>query len=655
MHVRRMHSAARHSTRLPPPNDMLQEDESELNVMDFVETEYKSDAGPGEQGRPGGKRKKARSKVQGSQGKGRAANKSKGEQEPPAEGGKTVHKRRKKKHTHRPGEASTTQANLGLYYPYAAFLKNLCDKVGSSQGGPDALPTKIFNQLRHTDVHYPYASLLQALHRHARVVARGASSPSTARTAQDQPARTLEVAKVMKNLCYPTASHRHNGREDAAAPVTPFSSVLMAIVMQEKVNANTEDDAGCGHTVGTIGDILRKEMPHSKKDDLPPSELSSASLLQKLSLSAEQDLQAAKGGGSLPGTQQASTCSSSQSSHSEEEDVDWRPAHWLAKEVTKEADAPGNRKSIRKKKSLSSDLEPEQPNTSEGAVSAGLHHCSTSEAARAKLLHFIMSRQQRTSDKKGKRTRKRAKASKKKGKRKHVNTSQKSDTLWDTELTATSLTEGQTTLLEGEDTHLAPGEPQSLLKEYLLKPAGEEVVPSENCDIPKLETNFLFSRLLQNFKCLAESNQPDEPSKKTSESSRGPSILRGMLAAGTTLDDEEGKFSPSDLQNTSSSSSEQQQQGSTASPLGEPLVMVKMEQEIKVECDGEEIVCKYECAEDDFECQVCHLQFSSLTDLSNHQVLFHCSEEAPPPGSHRLLGCSVEGLSGGVMQGKQPA
>ncbi|XP_063845040.1 uncharacterized protein LOC135091373 [Scylla paramamosain] len=669
MHVRRMHATARHPSRLPPPATMLQEDEIELNAMDFVETEYKSDVGEGEPGRPGVKRKKVCSRPQGSQGRGSGANRAKGEVELPGEGGKAAHKRRKRKHTQRPGEQSSGMANMGLY-PYAAFLKKLCDKVGSSHGCPESLPTRIFNQLRHTDVHYPYASLLQALHRHAGVGAGGASSPSTAR---DQPPSTLEVARVMRNLRYPTASHRGNGREDGGGSAAPFSAVLMAVVMKERLHSQAP--TGSGLSVGGIGEILRKEMPHSQKDDPPPSELSSASLLQKLSLSAERDLEVARGSSARGMAQQAATWTSTESSQSEEEDLDWRPTHWLAKKVSKDAAAPVKRKSNRRKSS-SCDPELEQPHTSQGdldvatqgAVRAGLQQCSG--AARAKLLQFIMSRQQQTPDKRGKRARKRAKVTRKKGKRKHGDSTESYNTVW----VANGIIEDQTTAIGEESSQPAAGEPQSLLKEYLLKPAGEEVIPSENCDIPKLESNFLFSRLLQNFKSLAESNQAEEPSKKSSDCSRGPSILRGMLAASTPTPEPEHKFSPSD-HNTSSSSSEhqhqhqlqqkqkqkqkqkkqQQQQAGTPTSLGEPPLRVKLEEEIKVECEEEEILCKVECEDDNFECQVCHLQFSSLTDLSNHQVLFHCPEEPQAPGSHRLLGCSVEGLGGGVMQGKQPA
>lgn len=667
MHVHRMHAAVGHPRTLPPSTTMLQEDEIELNVMDFVETEYRFDTGEGEPGRPGIKRKKVRSRPQGSQARGNAASKSKGEVEPLGEGGKAAHKRRKRKHTQKPKEQSSGSANMGLY-PYAAFLKKLCDKVGSSHGYPESLPTKIFNQLRHTDVHYPYASLLQALHRHAGLGAGGASSPSTAR---DQSPGTLEVARVMRNLSYPTAPHKGGSREDSDDPAAPFSAVLMAVVRKQRLQGQAT--AGSGLSVGGIGEILRKEMPHSQKDDPPPSELSSASLLQKLSLSAERDMEVGRGK-----TMQAPTWTSTESSQSEEEDLDWRPTHWQAKTVSKDSAAPVKRKSNRRKSS-SCGLELEQPHTSQrdldaaaqGVVRAGLQQCSG--AARAKLLQFIMSRQQQTSDKKGKRTRKRAKVARItakvtriKGKRKHSDDDAKSyDTVW----VANGIIEDETMPIQEESSHPAAGEPQSLLKEYLLKPAGEEVISSENCDIPKLESNFLFSRLLQNFKSLAESNQTEEPPNKSSDCSRGPSILRGMLAATTPNPELEHKLSPSD-HNASSSSSEhhhqhnqkqkqqqqqQQQEASTPPPRAEAPLRVKLEEEIKVECEEEDIFCKVECEEDGFECQVCHLQFSSLTDLSNHQLLFHCSDEPQAPTAHRLLGCSVEGLGGGVMQGKQPA
>lgn len=628
---------------------MSREDETELNVMDFVETEYKSDVCDAtEQGR---KRKKGRPRSQGLQEKAGNTRKPKENAKVPSEGGRTAYKRRKRKHGNKQTDESNSTSNVALYYPYAAFLKTLCDKVGSPQGSPEALPSRIFSQLRHSDVHYPYASLLQALHHHAGVDARCASSPSRG-------GASLEVARVMRNLHYPTALCVDD-EEDTGSPSMLFSTVLMMMVMQQKVHSyNTSQAApsGPGWSLGGIGEILRKEMPQSQKDDPPPSELSSASLLQKLSLSVERDLEVAGDRRCFPGAQQGAVWSSTESSQSEEDDLDWRPTHWLAKKVSRDAAAPVKRKSVRKKKSLSWGLEQEQPNTSQGAggVGRGRHQrCMASESARAKLLQFIMGRRQGAStEKRSKKALKRAKVTKKRGKRKHTNNTQKLSTDWTTKLSS----EGHTTPMEEASGRCAAGEPQSLLKEYLLKPAGEEVVPSENCDIPKLETNFLFSRLLQNFKSLAESSQPDKPSERPTESCCGPSILRGMLAAGAVVDEPKEKFSPGDHQSASLSSLGQQQQQAHSPPLlKDSQLGVKLEQEIKVECE-EEIVCKVECEEDGFECQVCHLQFSSLTDLSNHQVLFHCAEDPPTPtGSHRLLGCSVEGLAGGVMQGKQPA
>lgn len=610
---------------------MSREDETELNVMDFVETEYNADVcDVAEQGR---KRKKPRPRAQGPQRKARNTKKSKQNVKVASEGGRTAYKRRKRKHS----DKHTDDSSVEQHYPYATILKNLCDKVGSSQGSPEALP-RIFSQLRYIDVHYPYASLLQALHRHAGVSARRDTSPSRA-------GPSLEVARVMRNLHYPLAASADN-EEEPDSPSMLFSTLLMMTVMQQKVHSHgtsltTPSDPCCG--MAGIGEILRRQMPRPQKDDLPPSELSSASLLRKMSVSAERDQVSSGYKRCLSGAQQGAVWSSTESSHSEADDRDWRPTHWLAKKVSGDTASPGKRKSVRKNKTQSCGPEPEQPNTSQGARGAGRGRqprCAASDSARARLLQFIMDRRQGDpTDKKSKKALKRAKVTKKRGKRKHANNTQKHSDDWTTTLPE----EGLAVPARRASSRRAAREPQSLLKEYLLKPAGEEVVPSDNCDIPKLESNFLFSRLLQNFKNLAESCQPDDPSERPTKSSRGPSILRGMLASSGGGDQAmEGLFL-SDCQSAS------------LSPLGQQQeAQVKVKQEIKVEC--EEIVCKVEVEEDGFECQVCHLQFSSLTDLSNHQVLFHCAEDPPTPtGSHRLLGCGVEGLAGGVMQGKQPA
>lgn len=634
LHVAEMHAADRHQhpdTRLPPDADMSREDETELNVMDFVETEYNADVcDVAEQGR---KRKKSHPRAQGSQRKARNTKKSKQNAKVASEGGRTAYKRRKRKHS----DKHTEKGNVEQQYPYATILKNLCDKVGSSQDSPEDLP-RIFSQLRYTDVHYPYASLLQALHRHAGVGPRRDTSPSRA-------GPSLEVARVMRNLHYPLAASGDN-EEEADSPSMLFSTLLMMTVMQQKVQSQGTSPATPADPTGGmagIGEILRGQMPRPQKDDLPPSELSSASLLRKISLSAEKDQVTSGQKRCFSGPQLGAVWSSTESSHSEADDRDWRPTHWVAKKVSGDTTSPGKRKSGRKNNTQSCPLELEQPNTSQGAQGAGRsrqQRCVASESARARLLQFIMDRRQgETTDKKSKKALKRAKVSKKRGKRKHANNTQKHSEDWTTTLPE----EGLTVTVRRGSSRRAVREPQSLLKEYLLKPAGEEMVSSDNCDIPKLESSFLFSRLLQNFKNLAESCQPDDPSERPTKSSRGPSILRGMLATSGGGDQAVESLFLSDCQSAS------------LSPLGQQQeTKVKVKQEIKVEC--EEIVCKVEVEEDGFECQVCHLQFSSLTDLSNHQVLFHCAEDPPTPtGSHRLLGCAVEGLAGGVMQGKQPA
>lgn len=718
LHAGRMHAVAKDSISFPV-SEMLQEDETELNVMDFVETEYKSDKSEDvgiTRNFPNRARNYTHKKL---------INRRKDIADvndicdPRIGSDKVTNKRKKQKYAWKPTLALELSNNSddALHYPYATCLKKLCDEVGNVESPVlDSFSTRIFDQLRHDDVHYPYASLLEELHQNAE--AEATNIPSTVEKSYQRDSSGLGIADVMKNLHYPTRINENSSNmEDSEIESfdAPFSAMLLALVMQQKIQDYTSNQSNKNVNPVTdchgIGKILKTCMPQSQ-DDPPPGELHSSALLQKLSLSAQQNQMVEGRRSALDSCDEEHMLESSttESSHSEEDDFEWKPTNWLAKKVSSNVNIPKKRKSRRKKK-LTINI-----NSSSLNVPGSSQNCfmntvqrqsgstgyfqnefnrSSSPIPPSRLLQLIMGNDQNDSGdsvneeshgisqvKKSRKSRRRSsKLSKKKVKRKNIlnNSIQKDsitsikklqstenssqiERLKEEEMLSKANNEAQENDPLGDVHHRATtSEPTSLLKEYLLKPAGEEISPGENCDIPKVENNFLFSRLLQNFKNLAESNQLDNSPLRGKEGCTGPSILRGMLAGGKSTTELHGKCHTEETQDKKSfieqmnipSGKQCSSQASIFDGNGS-LCKVKCEQEIKIECE-EEVLCKIECEEDTFECQVCHLQFSSGMDLSNHQILFHCNEEPQTSSPHKLLPCSVDSLQNSVLQEKLPA
>lgn len=201
-------------------------------------------------------------------------------------------------------------------------------------------------------------------------------------------------------------------------------------------------------------------------------------------------------------------------------------------------------------------------------------------------------------------------------------------------------------------------EQQSLLKEYLLKPAGEEIKTENDCDMPKVETNFLFSRMLQNFKILAEANHSESILEREQETSSVTDILREMLVSGNTDGELKTEFDTHEDTKDDKSLIQSvilQCPQTNRSDKQDPVCKVECDNSVVCKIECEEDICKVEHEEDCYECQVCHLQFSSAIDLSTHQVLFHCSEDPEATSTHMLLSHSVDNLKSNVLQKKLPA
>ncbi|KAG7155926.1 uncharacterized protein LOC121854369 [Homarus americanus] len=729
LHAGRMHVVAKDSSSFPV-NEMLQDDETELNVMDFVETEYKSekceDLGirQSSSGSPEN-HKRMRVKISRKDLHGEVDNECDARTDSVSLTTDQVQVKIRKKNKFAKNPTLTVEPSnnldVSLHYPYATCLKSLCDEVGDVQiPSSDSFSMKIFDQLRQTDVHYPYASLLEELHQNAE--AESTNIPSTLEESFQQDSLELGIADVMRSLHYPTRMNENSSNfEDSAIESfeAPFSTMLLGMVMQQKIQDYARNQSDKVNSVGDfrgIGEILKTSMPKSLEDDPPPSELHSSALLRKLSLLAQQNQEMTKGSSfhdsSDDEREQILLWSTSESSHSEDDDLEWKPTNWKSKQVTTVVNIPKKRKSRRKKKGViekHNNVNMNVPSSSQDyCTNTGQKHSSSTgefeneflgspSVAPSRLLQLIMGSVQNDSrnivteeshrvsqvgKRKNKSCRQSLRRSKRKTKRKSViNNIQRDNCDWkirlqnaDSSLKNKRQVQNEEILsvINSEAEENDPlnnlsctaktSEPQSLLKEYLLKPAGEEITPIESCDIPKVETNFLFSRLLQNFKSLAESSHSDNNPERRQESRSSPSILRGMLVGGNNSNelqrknhaDEETQDSKNFIEHINVSAIRNSPSQDSLFDSTGSLCKVKCEQEIKIELQ-DEVVCKIECDEDSFECQVCHLQFSSGMDLSNHQILFHCNEDPQSSSSHKLLPCSVDGLPNNVLQEKLPA
>ncbi|XP_042866093.1 uncharacterized protein LOC122249366 [Penaeus japonicus] len=685
-----------------PECEMLQEDEAELNVMDFVETEYKSEnndeARMSKRKLP--KEKKNRSKkcwgvsVE-------TVNDSRKET-------KAKNNRKKFRATQKapPSLArSYSDSDLAVVCPYATCLKILCDRIGTIQDPvSEPLPPRLFNQLKYLEVHYPYAALLKELYLDAQAESKNIPSMRPVHDCQD-----LEVVELMKSLNYKTgvksksSKHSHANTTDFE---TPCSTILLALVLQLK-NYNTKGNWNeiskrriC--ELNGIGKILHNSMIGPNAEDLPLSEFHSSALLHRISLSIQQKASCAAGA-SLQNDKNhnhtTSEQSTTESSHSEADDLDWKPNRSRKKAANGLPNTKRRKSERRKKKSQSNPSSSKRENIAtlnQESVCAKELDCKdqSDSVAPSRLLQLIISKdQEKLSSCHGKQsarnlrvknenravTKDQGKVKEFKGRSRKAPGSKSQRYQVQREVAVSEGTKtkvrnsirgsrGSSMSGKGPQEGDASGsqvlvdsnasEQQSLLKEYLLKPAGEEIKTENDCDMPKVETNFLFSRMLQNFKILAEANHSESISEREQETQSVPDILREMLVSGNT----DGELQ-TDVNTQNDLQDDKNLIKSVLLQCPQTNLSDKKDPSCKVECDNsvickiecEEDICKVEHEEDCFECQVCHLQFSSAIDLSTHQVLFHCSEDPEASSTQMLLSHSADNLKSNALQKKLPA
>ncbi|XP_076032353.1 uncharacterized protein LOC143020062 [Oratosquilla oratoria] len=127
-----------------------------------------------------------------------------------------------------------------------------------------------------------------------------------------------------------------------------------------------------------------------------------------------------------------------------------------------------------------------------------------------------------------------------------------------------------------------------------------------NETIPRIDSEFLFSRMLQNFKLQVEAKQPQGDCKDNQDNLTVAEVLRGMGGS--------PEHHPRSREEESSCD-----RLVVPSLNGRCLTV----SEITKIPHGRQ---KYEEEEKNFECDICCLQFTSHSDLSNHQTIFHMSE-----------------------------
>lgn len=702
MHRGKMHMIPRDwdPGRLPEC-EMLQEDEVELNVMDFVETEYKPENNDEMRVT---KRKLPKEKNRNKKCWGVSVEKVKDT----TKEAKTKNNRKKFRATQKPPPPLTrsyTDSDLAVVCPYATCLKNLCDRVGTIQDPvPESLPPRLFDQLQHLEVHYPYAALLKELYLNAQADSNNIPSMRPERDCQE-----LGVFELMKTLNYKTgiksktSKHSHANTTDFE---TPFSTILLALFMQYKNNVSKgnwrESSNKRTGDLNGIGKILQKSMTEPHAEDLPLNELHSSALLHKISLSIQQKENCIAGESRQNDDSHNATPeqSTTESSHSEAEDLDWKPSRSRKKAANGLPIQKRRKSERRKKRSQSKPCSSKKESTS--AVNEDSVCIKESDGkvtpepiAPSRLFQLIIgkdqdklsscleklsARNQKMMNEKravvpkdqGKMNELKVKSKKVPGKKsKKCQHQQKVAAAEETkngERNSKRVNKGSfevTSKLQESDASGSQipldseaSEQQSLLKEYLLKPAGEEIKTENDCDMPKVETNFLFSRMLQNFKILAEANHSESILEREQETSSVTDILREMLVSGNTDGELKTEFDTHEDTKDDKSLIQSvilQCPQTNRSDKQDPVCKVECDNSVVCKIECEEDICKVEHEEDCYECQVCHLQFSSAIDLSTHQVLFHCSEDPEATSTHMLLSHSVDNLKSNALQKKLPA
>ncbi|KAK7070184.1 hypothetical protein SK128_025851 [Halocaridina rubra] len=690
--------------------------EPEMNVMDYVETEYKS-----YEQEYVSRHRKTRRKCQ----KLKKLLSSLGDD--PLDTNSLASSRPIKKYSKKRKKSISKSKSSGKYqetvkrYPYAMLLKNLCDQLGKSHPLDPPSAEMVFQQLSPFNIRYPYASLLQDLHRTAeeKCIAvpfnEGDESYNNSHMGLSQVMKTINY-KISETLEEEVEIDTDENKKFNI----PFSNTLLSIILKESIEPYSND---CNNSLCGIGKILSGYM--GELPEGPCREMQSSALLLRMSVEAEKKrpkdfdkdvIETVEG----VGMSEESSC----------EEVEWRPKNRQVKYVPEDRkDGFSKRKSMRKKKNIIK--YDASPMSNELKRSKAKQNSDCSSSGSNLLINLILQKgvdhmgSQKTvlrlpdsMTKNCKKSKARSNVLKKirdriKERMKYTEHSMYSHGKQQTvEEVMTSVDESRT------DVHIIePGEQQSLLKEYLLKSSIEKSVPETNLTIPKISTNsFLFSRLLQNFKAISESSQSGNSFYAEGEAS-GSNMLREMLLQTCSKsnvkyggeDDETfnnrpchdlEQFYMASIEDSSSEECNESEDPSSVDKNKEktemtvsrntnilreilsrthhspelldnynckesldaknalfterlsPQLVVKNTSEndsgllenpsiCKIKC---EVKCEDEYLDDTFECHICHLQFLSGVNLSDHHLLFHSNEEILDQAA------DVDSLSASILQ-----
>lgn len=504
-------------------------DMSELNVMDFVETEYKSDVEDillDKKPRRKGQRKSKLSiqyEYDDYEDGSKVSNY-------PRKSRKCLQRKRRRSSMKSKSVHDSVDSD-NHFYPYATLMKVLCDEVGKKNVIEEPRTGKLFKQLSHANLCYPYATFLQELHEIANE-GFGSISPSV-ENGFVNPSES-EVSQVMKSFRFKSSTLRlgvsdqseDSGKDDFKRT---FSTLLLDLVNEHKLQDQSHKGDRTVLGIGKILKICMSDVPGTK----PAEELSFSALLQGLSLLAER----------------VNTCDSesesvnqvleeSSESSLEEEEEEWRPSFCRQLDGIPDAQREHKKKSLRRKKPVSR-FDP-TPGKSQSSRVKNKQHTQSSSSSQSLLQLILNNGSEETVQKvRNKKAKKSLLRSEVLEKIKDKINSRKAFTDASTDSNENvkedfgneeSLSEGS--LEEQRNFYgaiAAKKRERSLLKEYLLKPTDEEITSKSYADIPIMSGNsFVFSKLLQNFK-MGSDNHLIDSYHENLEDNFSSSILRKML------------------------------------------------------------------------------------------------------------------------------
>ncbi|XP_064114967.1 uncharacterized protein LOC135221097 [Macrobrachium nipponense] len=504
-------------------------DMSELNVMDFVETEYKSDVEDillDKKPRRKGQRKSKLStqyEFDNYDDGSKVSNY-------PRKSRKCLQRKRRRSSMKSKSVHDSVNSDNHLY-PYATLMKVLCNEVGEKNVIKEPRTGKLFKQLSHANLCYPYATFLQELHEIANK-GFGSISPSVENDFVD-PSES-EISQVMKSFRFKSSTLRlgvssqsEDGKDDFKRT---FSTLLLDLVNEHKLQDQSHKDDRTVFGVGKILKMCMFDVPGTK----PAEELSFSALLQGLSLLAERENTCDSESESV-----SQVLEESSESSLEEEEEEWRPSFCRELDGIPDVQREHKKKSLRRKKPVSR-FDPTPGKCQSSRVKSKQHMQSSSSSQ--SLLQLILNKGnedtvQKVRNKKAKESLLRSEVLEKikdkiNSRKGFTDTSTDSNENIKEEFgNEESLSEGS--LEEQRNFYgaiAARKRERSLLKEYLLKPTDEEMTSKSYADtIPIMSGNsFVFSKLLQNFQMGSDKHLMDSYHENL-EDSFSSSILRKML------------------------------------------------------------------------------------------------------------------------------